>query len=201
MRAVLLFCLATALAPNAYAQALKVSGQLGVLGEWELSATLSREPAAGKRQFSGPLTLKHVGICSQDGPEEKAGTAQVDLVGASRVRASFVVVCDAGMLRLALEDRLKQGRALELVGVGLVGRRSRDIERNRIGDLRLVVLRIALRERFHRLQEGLNARAVFNLVVIGIEEGERVDVVALALGLRAEGLAGFDRCRAFGEVL
>src|SRR5215203_1322279 len=91
MRAVLLFCLATALAPNAYAQALNVSGQLGVLGEWELSATLSREPAGGKRQFSGPLTLKHVGICSQDGPEEKAGTAQVHLVGASRVRASFVV--------------------------------------------------------------------------------------------------------------
>lgn len=84
MRAVLLFCLATALAPNAYAQALKVSGQLGVLGEWELSATLSREPAAGKRQFSGPLSLKHVGICSPDGPEEKAGTAQVQLVSASR---------------------------------------------------------------------------------------------------------------------
>jgi hypothetical protein len=91
MRAVLSFCLATAVAPNAYAQALKVSGQLGVLGEWELSATLSRQPAAVKRQFSGPLTLKHVGICSQDGPEEKAGTAQVDLVGASRVRASFVI--------------------------------------------------------------------------------------------------------------
>ncbi len=91
MRAVLLFCLATALAPNAYAQALKVSGQLGVLGEWELSATLSREPAAGKRQFSGPLSLKHVGICSPDGPEEKAGTAQVQLVSASRVVASFVI--------------------------------------------------------------------------------------------------------------
>jgi len=49
MRAVLLFCLATALAPNAYAQALNVTGQLGVLGGGELSATLSREPAAGKR--------------------------------------------------------------------------------------------------------------------------------------------------------
>jgi len=91
MRAVLLFCLATALAPNAYAQALKVSGQLGVLGEWELSATLSREPAGGKRQFSGPLSLKHVGICSPDGPEEKAGTAQVQLVSASRVAASFMI--------------------------------------------------------------------------------------------------------------
>ena len=91
MRAVLLFCLATALAPNAYAQALKVSGQLGVLGEWELSATLSREPAGGKRQFSGPLSLKHVGICSPDGPEEKSGTAQVQLVSGSRVAASFVI--------------------------------------------------------------------------------------------------------------
>jgi len=91
MRAVLLFCLATSLAPKAYAQALKVSGQLGVLGEWELSATLSREPAGGKRQFSGPLSLKHVGICSPDGPEEKAGTAQVQLVSASRVNASFMI--------------------------------------------------------------------------------------------------------------
>ena len=77
MRAVLLFCLATALAPNAYAQALKVSGQLGVLGEWELSATLSREPAAGKRQFSGPLTLKHsvvgLAICRRkDHPSSQA---------------------------------------------------------------------------------------------------------------------------------
>jgi hypothetical protein len=91
MRAVLAFCFATALTPNAHAQALKVSGQLGVLGEWELSATLSREAAGSKRQFSGPLALKHVGICTQEGPEEKAGTAQVHLVGASRVRASFVI--------------------------------------------------------------------------------------------------------------
>jgi hypothetical protein len=91
MRAVLAFCFATALTPNAYAQALKVSGQVGVLGEWELSATLSREPAGGKRQFSGPLSLKHVGICSPDGPEEKAGTAQVQLVSASRVAVSFMI--------------------------------------------------------------------------------------------------------------
>jgi len=35
--------------------------------------------------------LKHVGICSPDGPEEKAGTAQVQLVSASRVAASFMI--------------------------------------------------------------------------------------------------------------
>ena len=56
------------------------------------------------------------------------------------------VVRDAGMLRLALEDRLQDRRALELVGVGLVGGRSRGVERQRVVDLRLVVVRIALRE-------------------------------------------------------
>jgi hypothetical protein len=90
VRAVLLLSLATA-ADHAVAQAVSLSGQLGVLGEWELSAKLSREPGKGNREFSGPLSLKHVGMCSQDGPEEKAGTAQVQLVGSSRVVASFVI--------------------------------------------------------------------------------------------------------------
>jgi hypothetical protein len=76
---------------DAYAQALNMSGQLGVLGEWELSAKLSREPAKDTRQFSGPLTLKHVGLCSQEGPEEKVGSAQVQLVSGSHVVASFVI--------------------------------------------------------------------------------------------------------------
>jgi hypothetical protein len=91
MRAVLLFCLAMALTHGAHAQAVNVSGQLGMLGEWELSAKLSREPAKGTRQFSGPLTLKHVGLCSQEGPEEKVGSARIQLVSASRVVASFVI--------------------------------------------------------------------------------------------------------------
>ena len=60
----------------------------------------------------------------------------------------------ARMLRLALEDRLQDGRALELVGIGLVGRRSRSVERERVVDLRLVVVGIALRQLLHGLGIG-----------------------------------------------
>ena len=68
---------------------LQVSGQAGVLGEWELTATLI---AAGAGQpFSGPLFMKHVGLCSVDGPEEKKGEIQLQLVGPSRVKATLFV--------------------------------------------------------------------------------------------------------------
>ena len=79
------------------------------------------------------------------------------------------VVRDAGMPRLALEDRLQDGGALELIGIGLVVGRGRDVERDRVEDLRFVVVGIALRQRFHRLEIGLHARAVRDLVVVGIE--------------------------------
>ncbi len=50
---------------------------------------------------------------------------------------------DAGMTRLALEDRREDGGALELVGIGLVVGRGGDVERYGIEDLRFIVVRIA----------------------------------------------------------
>ena len=52
------------------------------------------------------------------------------------------IVRDTGMLRLALPDRLQDCRALELLRVGLVIGRRRRIERDRIENLRFVVVRI-----------------------------------------------------------
>ena len=60
------------LAGPAGAQTRAVTGQAGVLGEWELSATVT-EKAEGGGQWAGPFRLKHVGFCSVDGPEEKTG--------------------------------------------------------------------------------------------------------------------------------
>lgn len=54
----------------ALAQTRTVTGQAGLLAEWDLTATVT-EKAGG--QWSGPLVLKHVGFCSVDGPEEKTG--------------------------------------------------------------------------------------------------------------------------------
>jgi hypothetical protein len=57
----------------ASAQSREVSGQLGILGEWEIAATVTERVHNGAKQLIGPLSLKHVGICSVDGPEEKTG--------------------------------------------------------------------------------------------------------------------------------
>ena len=111
------------------------------------------------------------------------------------------IVRDAGMLRLALGDRLEDCRALELVGVGLVGRRGRCVERERVMDLRLVVLRILLCQLLHRLGIGHDARAVIELLVVGVHDRERVDIVALALRLGADALALRNGGGAVGEIL
>lgn len=57
-----------------HAQTREVSGQAGVLGEWELTATVTQQSGS---LWSGPLSLKHVGFCSVDGAEEKTGTLQL----------------------------------------------------------------------------------------------------------------------------
>lgn len=82
------------LAPNAAAWAaeaetLEILGQAGVLGEWELTAKL--RATGGQKEFSGPIVMKHVGICSVDGPEQKTGDIKLQLSGASRVKATLVV--------------------------------------------------------------------------------------------------------------
>jgi hypothetical protein len=61
------------LAGAAAAQMRSVTGQAGILGEWELTATVSEQADGTGRRWASPLTLKHVGFCSADGPEERTG--------------------------------------------------------------------------------------------------------------------------------
>ena len=57
----------------ALAQSYSASGQVGYLQEWELKASLAKTVTGGKVEYSGPLTLRHVGLCSANGAEEKSG--------------------------------------------------------------------------------------------------------------------------------
>jgi hypothetical protein len=57
----------------AHAGSLRVEGKAGYLSEWELDAEVTAVASGGREQFSGPLTLKHVGLCSANGPEERSG--------------------------------------------------------------------------------------------------------------------------------
>jgi hypothetical protein len=67
------------LATSANAQSLQVIGYAGYLGEWELTAALTENVSSQPKQYSGPLTMKHVGLCTQDGPEEKTGEMRIDI--------------------------------------------------------------------------------------------------------------------------
>ena len=72
VRAPLLPIVLAALASPVQAESLQLIGYSGYLGEWEVSATVT-EDASGRRQYAGPMTIKHVGVCTQEGPEERTG--------------------------------------------------------------------------------------------------------------------------------
>jgi hypothetical protein len=82
----------SALAAPAGAQSLQVVGYAGVLGEWELTATVTETARLLSKEFSGPLTMKHVGICTQDGPEEKTGEIRFQISAlSSQLDATLLV--------------------------------------------------------------------------------------------------------------
>jgi hypothetical protein len=77
MRAWLAAVLMCGTASAALAQSYSASGQVGYLQEWELKATLAKTVSIGKVEYSGPLTLRHVGLCSVNGVEEKSGALRL----------------------------------------------------------------------------------------------------------------------------
>jgi hypothetical protein len=92
VRAVLLAMGLLAAAAPAVAQPLEIIGQAGFLGEWELTATVTERDSGGAKEFAGPLSLKHVGLCTQDGPEEKTGELRLQISSPpARVMAKLLI--------------------------------------------------------------------------------------------------------------
>ena len=92
MRALVLLIALGALGVPAQAQSLQVIGYAGVLGEWELTATVTEKASRRTKEFSGPLTMKHTGVCTQDGPEEKTGEMRFQLSSSSsQLNATLLV--------------------------------------------------------------------------------------------------------------
>ena len=97
------------------------------------------------------------------------------------------------MLRVLLELLLEDPRGLEPRGVGLVALQLRAGEVDRVEDLRLVVLRVLRGERLVRLgarELPLALAAAREILVVG---RDGLEIVALALGLRAHLAALVDR--------
>jgi len=80
------------LATPAGAQSLQVIGYSGYLGEWELTATVTEQMSGQTKDYFGPLIMKHVGLCTQDGPEEKTGEMRFQIsASSSRLNATLSV--------------------------------------------------------------------------------------------------------------
>jgi hypothetical protein len=67
----------------ARAEPLQIHGATGFAGEYEISGSVSERDLNGKKEFSGPLTVRHVGLCTHDGPKETIGEIRFELAKSS----------------------------------------------------------------------------------------------------------------------
>jgi hypothetical protein len=92
IRAVVWGIVLVGLAGPSSAQTRTVTGQAGILGEWELTATVAEQQDGAGRQWTGPLSLRHVGFCSADGPEERAGELRLSVSDAPAEATATLVI-------------------------------------------------------------------------------------------------------------
>lgn len=79
----------------ALAQSYAAKGQVGYLQEWEMTGSLARTATHFATNYSGPVTLRHVGLCSINGVEEKSGTLEVKVSSwTSHVEGTLVMPDD-----------------------------------------------------------------------------------------------------------
>jgi hypothetical protein len=86
---VMLICASEA----ALAQSYPASGQIGYLQEWEIKGSLAKTSTRSGAEYAGPVTLRHVGLCSVNGVEEKAGVVQLK-VSAARLEGTLTMADD-----------------------------------------------------------------------------------------------------------
>jgi hypothetical protein len=79
MRIVPIAMMACVITAAVDAEPYGASGQVGYLQEWELKASLARTVSGGRIEYSGPVTLRHVGLCSVNGVEEKSGKLRLTM--------------------------------------------------------------------------------------------------------------------------
>jgi len=77
---------------SAQAEVIKVAGKAGYLSEWEVSASVSADASA--REFFGPMTMTHTGLCTVSGPVEKSGEIRYRLSGLFRSRMDATLTID-----------------------------------------------------------------------------------------------------------
>jgi len=77
LKTLLFVLILSAVTGPAHAQFLQVTGATGYLSEWEVNGSITETISGRVREFSGLLTVRHIGLCSQVGPEEEGRRNQV----------------------------------------------------------------------------------------------------------------------------
>ena len=103
MRALVAAILVCTSAPVALAQSYSANGQVGYLGEWEMKASLNKTVSGSAQDFEGPVTLRHVGLCSVNGVEEKSGTMRL-AVSRGGVEGRLEMADDSCSIKAAASD-------------------------------------------------------------------------------------------------
>jgi hypothetical protein len=132
--AILVLCAA---APAAWAQSYSASGQVGYLHEWEITGNLAKTVTRLGAEYSGTITLRHVGLCSVNGAEQKQARMQLKVssgrqegmltmdddqcrIVASGSSGSGLLTCGSGQ---DIPINLLIGKAVEAEAADRVGRK------------------------------------------------------------------------------
>jgi hypothetical protein len=70
---------------QAHAETRQLVGTAGYLSEWEVRGALTENVSATGSEFFGPVTWKHIGVCSANGPEEKRGVIKAQINRSGRI--------------------------------------------------------------------------------------------------------------------
>jgi hypothetical protein len=90
MRALVSVILICTSAPAALAQTYSASAQIGYLQEWEMKGRLIKTVTGKSEDYSGAVTLRHVGLCSANGVEEKSGVVRLS-ASSSRLEGTLAM--------------------------------------------------------------------------------------------------------------
>jgi hypothetical protein len=84
-----------------------INGTLGYLSEWEVAAEVMETRAAGKSVFSGPLKVKHIGVCTPGREVEMTGEIRFQIAGwlTRRMTATLTIEGD----HCTFEGKLSKG--------------------------------------------------------------------------------------------
>ncbi len=82
--------LIAALDTPVFAQPLKIAAKFGFLGEYELSAAVPSQTSGGEHRLIGAMTVRHVGLCTHNGPNESYGEISIQVTDTnSQISATF----------------------------------------------------------------------------------------------------------------